>query len=147
MRRSSSQAKYLGTIISISGAFIVTLYKGPPIIIIPSHSDLPNQLLLSPKSNWVFGSLLLASSCLLSALWKIYQTATMKEYPSERTVVFFYCFFGTIQCAIYSLIVEKDPNAWKLKPGLELVAILYSAIFGSIFHNLIHTWGLHKKGV
>ncbi|XP_062152100.1 glyceraldehyde-3-phosphate dehydrogenase, cytosolic-like [Alnus glutinosa] len=48
---SSSQAKLLGTIVSITGASVVTLYKGPPIIITPSSS----QLLLSPQSSWILG--------------------------------------------------------------------------------------------
>ncbi|PIA40431.1 hypothetical protein AQUCO_02500258v1 [Aquilegia coerulea] len=146
MKRSSSQAKSLGTMVSISGAFIVTLYKGPPIIIIPSHSDVPSQLLLSSQSNWIIGGLLLAVTCFLAALWNIVQTAAMKEYPSEIAVVFYSSLIGTIQCAIVSLIAERNPTAWELKPGMELVAIVYSAIFGTVYRSLVHTWTLHRKG-
>ncbi|KAL5720329.1 hypothetical protein ACHQM5_013008 [Ranunculus cassubicifolius] len=146
MRKSSSQAKFMGTIVSLSGAFIVTLYKGPPIVIIPSNSNLHNQLSLTSQSNWVFGGLLLALSGLMSAMWKILQAGIMKAYPAEMTIIFFYCLFGTIQCAIFSFFAEKDSNAWKIKPGLELGAFVYSAIFGSIYHNSVHTWGIHKKG-
>jgi hypothetical protein len=54
------------------------------------------------------------------------KAAILKGYPSEMTIVAFYCFFGTIQCAAFSLIAERDPNAWKLSPDIELVSIVYS---------------------
>ncbi|KAF5203597.1 Wat1-related protein [Thalictrum thalictroides] len=147
LKRSSSQAKALGTIVSISGAFIVTLYKGLPIIIIPSDSDVvPDQLLLSSQSNWIIGGLLLAVTSFLVALWNIVQTAAMKEYPSEIAVVFYSSLIGTIQCAIVALMAERNPTAWELKPGMELAAIVYAAIFGKVYRNLVHTWTLHRKG-
>ncbi|KAF6159881.1 hypothetical protein GIB67_032965 [Kingdonia uniflora] len=143
LRSWSSRAKLLGTIVSISGAFTVTLYKGPPIIIFFST---PLQLSLSPQPNWILGGILLAVTCLLAAIWNVLQAATVKKYPSQMTVVFFYCFFGTIQCALFSLIAERDPSAWRLKPDIELVSIVYSGVFGSVFRTCIHTWGIHKKG-
>jgi len=54
------------------------------------------------------------------------KAAILKGYPSEMTIVSFYSFFGTIQCAMVSLIAERDPNKWKLSPGIELVSIVYS---------------------
>lgn len=55
-----------------------------------------------------------------------FKAAILKGYPSEMTIVSFYCFFGTIQCTVVSLIAERDPNAWKLRPDIELVSIVYS---------------------
>lgn len=70
-RRLSSQAKVLGTIVSITGALVVTLYKGPPIIL-PSA---PDPFLLSPPqhSNWILGGLFLAADSFTSSLWYILQ--------------------------------------------------------------------------
>lgn len=39
------------------------------------------------------------------------------------TIVFFFCLFGTLQCAIFSLIVERNLGAWALHPGIEMIAI------------------------
>jgi hypothetical protein len=36
----------------------------------------------------------------------------------------FYSLAGTIQCAIFSLIVERDLNAWKLRLNMELLLIV-----------------------
>jgi hypothetical protein len=43
------------------------------------------------------------------------------------TIVFFYTLFLTIQCSVLSLIVEwNNPSAWNLKPGIEMLAIVYA---------------------
>ncbi|KAL7256831.1 hypothetical protein ACSBR1_010716 [Camellia fascicularis] len=147
LRKSSSQAKSLGTIVAVSGAFVMTLYKGPPLLMATLPSNLPHRLLLSQEQpNWVLGGLFLGISCLSSSIWNIVQTATIEEYPDEITVVFFYCFFGTIQCTIFSLIAERNPTAWILTPGVEMISIVFSGIFGSFLNNAVHTWVLRVRG-
>lgn len=73
----TTQAKVLGSITSISGAFIVTFYKGPSIFIAhdsPSlHLPYSNGTLTSVDTNWVVGGLLLTVSNILLTIWYIYQ--------------------------------------------------------------------------
>ena len=73
LRRSSSQAKVLGAAVSVTGAVVATLYKGPPIIMISSLPNFPQQLLLSGQSSWFIGGLLIAWVCLSSAASSIFQ--------------------------------------------------------------------------
>ncbi|KAI4328222.1 hypothetical protein L6164_020595 [Bauhinia variegata] len=72
-RLSSSQAKVLGTIISISGAFVITFYKGPSIF--KGHFSLPshNELVFPPHSNWIFGGFFCAIEALLASASYLYQ--------------------------------------------------------------------------
>ncbi|PON75979.1 Plant-drug/metabolite exporter [Trema orientale] len=149
MRSTSSQAKMLGTVVSIGGAFVATLYRGPPIILAPSSNlSLHGQPLLQndTKSNWVVGGLLLTAEYILVPLWYIVQTQIMKEYPNELTVVFFYNLFVSIFAGVAGLILETDSSAWKLRPGIALASVLCSGVFGSFINNTVHTWALHLKG-
>uniref|UniRef100_A0A5B6ZRN0 WAT1-related protein n=1 Tax=Davidia involucrata TaxID=16924 RepID=A0A5B6ZRN0_DAVIN len=165
LKARSSQAKSIGTIISIIGASTVTFYRGPAIFFAPSHSTSLNGLLQSPaifsssshstslngflespQLNWVIGGSFLATSSFLIAVLFIVQTWIMKDYPAEMMVALISCIFGTIQAAIVALIVERDPNAWKLRPDIELLTIAYSAIFVIAFRNIVYSWALHKKG-
>ncbi|XVF16531.1 hypothetical protein REPUB_Repub10bG0039800 [Reevesia pubescens] len=146
LRRSSSQAKASGTVVAVTGAFVVTLYKGPPVLMPPSPSNSPQHLLLSEKSRWIIGSFLIVLVCLSSATWNVVLAATVKEYPDKMTIVFFFTFFITIHSLVFSLILERNPTAWKVKSSVEVAAIVYTAIFGSLFHIAIHTWCLQKKG-
>ncbi|KAK7860622.1 wat1-related protein [Quercus suber] len=144
-RSSNSQVKIIGTIISISGAFIVTLYKGLPLLMTPLHSNSSHKLHVQ-MSNWVIGGLLLAADAMLGSTWLILQAWMLKKYPAELIVVFFYCFFVAIQSAMVSLVVERDLSSWSLQPNMRLIAVLYSAVFGSAFQVGISAWCLHKTG-
>jgi drug/metabolite transporter (DMT)-like permease len=148
LRKSSSQAKTLGAILAITGAFVMTLYKGPIISMITTHHDSLNHLrLVSQQSNWVLGGLLLAITAMFSSLWNVFQTATVKEYPDEMTIVFFFCFFGTIQSAICTLVIERaNLSAWVLHTGVEIIAVVFAAVTGSVFRNGVVTWCFRKKG-
>ena len=77
LRSTVSQAKIIGTIVSISGAFIVTFYKGPPVLKVSSSLKSSLQLPLPQMSNWVLGGLLLTITCLSSATWNIVQVILM----------------------------------------------------------------------
>ncbi|KAK2636410.1 hypothetical protein Ddye_031202 [Dipteronia dyeriana] len=145
LRSASSLAKSLGTIVLITGALIMTYYKGPPLLLTPSSYNPTLQLLLD-KSNWVIGGLFLAIDCIFGSAWLIVQALILKRFPAELSVVFFYTFFVAIQSAILCLVVERNPSAWSLKPNIRLIAVLYSAIFGSAFQVGISTWCLHQTG-
>ncbi|KAM6562152.1 hypothetical protein CsatB_022150 [Cannabis sativa] len=146
-RSSSSQAKCLGTLVSISGAFVVTLYKGPPIIqefsLIP---NLPPQLLSSSQSEWALGGLFLATDCFVSSLWYILQASTQKRYPAVVLAVLYQTSFSALLDALFSLIVVKDTSAWKLKFDMGLVAILYTAIVSTVIRYTLITWCVSKAG-
>ncbi|KAA8548067.1 hypothetical protein F0562_004672 [Nyssa sinensis] len=147
LRSSSSQAKIIGTIVSISGAFVVTLYKGPPIILNPFPSiSLHQQPLLSSVSNWAIGGLFLTIEYILVPMWYIVQAQIMKEYPAELTVVFFYNLCVSILAAIVGLIAEPNPSAWRIRLDTSLVSIICSGIFGSFLNNAVHTWVIRLKG-
>ncbi|KAK6242059.1 EamA domain - like 10 [Theobroma cacao] len=142
---SSSQAKSLGTIVSIAGAFVVTFYKGPSILMSSSRASSSHQFLLQ-QSNWVFGGFLLAADCVFASAWLIVQASVLKKFPAELIVVFYYCFFVTLQSAIVCLVMERDLSSWSFKPDVRLVAVLYSAVFGSAFQLGVSTWCLHRTG-
>ncbi|XP_012092057.1 WAT1-related protein At3g28050 isoform X2 [Jatropha curcas] len=143
-RTSSTLAKSIGTIVSVGGAFILTYYKGPPVLMTPPLNT--SHGLLVQLSNWVIGGLLLAVDCVMTSSWVIIQAFILKKYPAELIVVFFYCFFVTIQSAIVCLIIERDPSAWSLRPNIRLVAVLYSGVFGSAFQVGICSWCLRQTG-
>lgn len=74
LRSSSTRAKVLGTIFSISGAFVVTLYRGPRITLTPTTSSrLARQLPNATPSNWALGGLFLTAEYILVPMWYIIQ--------------------------------------------------------------------------
>ena len=71
IRSSSGRAKMIGTLISVLGAFIVTLYKG--LRILKSTSSLDATQKLTQSQDWVIGGLLLAMTSVFASLFVIAQ--------------------------------------------------------------------------
>lgn len=61
-------------------------------------------------------------------------------------VTFIACVFTTILSAAVGLVAERELDAWILKPDMELIAIVYSAVFSVAIRNFVHTWACGVKG-
>ncbi|KAI3467494.1 hypothetical protein Pfo_024157 [Paulownia fortunei] len=144
-RRSSDLSKSLGTLVSISGASIVTLYKGPAIINKALTLD-STALLSSSQQNWILGGILLAIAAFSTAAWSIVQTSILKIYPAEMIIVAVYCLFVTTQSTLVALIAEKDLSAWKLQAEMGLVAVFYAGIINITFRLYTMSWCLSRTG-
>lgn len=148
-RSSSSPVKILGTVVSIVGALIVILYKGPSIFIFsPPKSSISFGEFLHSTSNskWIIGGFLLGAEYILTPVWYIVQAHILKEYPAEFVVIFFYNLFAAIITGAISSVAEPDRAAWILKPDISLAAIIYSGLIGSCLSNSIHAWVIRRKG-
>ncbi|KAJ0812843.1 putative EamA domain-containing protein [Helianthus annuus] len=138
----SSVAKLLGTMISILGAMVFTLYQGPRMF----HINSPNQLFLSQPSEWIYGSLIILISLIFGCIWVVLQAATTIEYPDQQTIVFFFNLFGTIQCIALSPFVEQNRSAWVLRPETGVTAVVLGAVYTIAVRCSVFTWCLRKKG-
>ncbi|XP_057990187.1 WAT1-related protein At5g40240-like [Hevea brasiliensis] len=130
MRSSSTQAEVIGTIVSITGALVVVLYEGPVILataflkqIIPIQWPLPQG---SAKSDWLIGGLLLATEYVIYSVWYLVQTQIMRICRVELLVTFAYTLCVSIISAPVCFIAEENRDAWRLRPDIALLAIIYS---------------------
>ncbi|WZY76532.1 hypothetical protein YC2023_022916 [Brassica napus] len=153
LRNTSTRAKVMGTVISLSGAFVEELYKGP--FIRPASSPSPNHLLKSIRKllvyynlpdNWFLGCIFLAAAVFFVSLFNVVQTGTVKKYPHVMKVASFYSIVGTVQCLIFSLYMERDLSAWKIEPNFDLFLIIATGIFGSVIRTSVHVKCTQMKG-
>ncbi|KAG5062039.1 hypothetical protein JHK85_003222 [Glycine max] len=148
LKLRSSHAKIIGTVISIAGALIITLYKGMPL----TGSSMRNLVLggseayLSVQLDWIIGGFLLATSSLCLSVLFIVQTWIIKDYPEELVVTTICCSPVVILSTIVALFAEANPRAWILKSNKELIAVFYSAIFVVSMRSVVYTWAMRKKG-
>ncbi|GLT35474.1 hypothetical protein SLA2020_099230 [Shorea laevis] len=119
-RSSSTQAKMIGTIVSISGAFVAVLYKGLTVFSSAPPVLLQWHLGSSSLSNWLIGGLLLVAQYLLFSIWYIVQGFI----SSIIRVVMTWCLHlkGPVYIAIF-------------KPLAIAIAAIMSALFlGEALH-------------
>lgn len=72
-RSLSFLAKTIGTLVSISGAFVVTLYKGPELLTREVSPMLNHNYIGVAQSSWIIGGLFLAADCLFASGYIIVQ--------------------------------------------------------------------------
>lgn len=86
-RSSSTQAKLIGTVVSILGAFIVTLYEGPQIL--KNTSSLNSTQNLAQSEDWILGGLLLAMTSVLASSFIIAQVMITSSLYSKSANKYF----------------------------------------------------------
>ncbi|XVE83918.1 hypothetical protein DITRI_Ditri16bG0126900 [Diplodiscus trichospermus] len=151
LRSSSTQAKIIGTIVSISGALVVVFYKGPKVFSSSTWTSSSSSILLQwlleslPESNWVIGGVLITVACLLYSFWYIIQTQVVEIYPQELTIAFFCTLCATFIALPVSLIAESSLSSWRLTPSIAVVTVIYSGVISALSSS-VHIWGLHMKG-
>ncbi|CAN8269123.1 unnamed protein product [Cochlearia groenlandica] len=145
--RKHGVAKVLGTLVSIGGATVITLYRGFPIF----HKNLnihkeEEEVESNLSQNMTLGWLYLMLHCLSWAGWMVLQAPVLKKYPAKLTLTSFTCFFGLVQFLVIALFVETDLNNWIIVSYEELFTILYAGIIASGLVVYLQTWCIYKGG-
>ncbi|CAN0924054.1 WAT1-related protein At3g28050 [Linum grandiflorum] len=133
----SSQAKLIGTLVSIAGALMITLYKGQPI---------QTMTLELEMTNWVIGGILCAAGSLCLAFGYIVMSWILKDYPEELMALSVSSAMGTTLCGAASLWLVHDPSAWTLRMDIGLLAIASNGVLCIALKGAVHSWALKKKG-
>lgn len=134
LKRIHSQAKIVGTVITLTGATVMTLYKGPIVDILwySHHGATTTHKAAAGASSsgqhMLAGTLMiLACTCSWSGYF-IVQSMTLKEYPAELSLTSLICLAGTVEGGIIAMIMEHDPKAWALGFDSRLLASVYSGV-------------------
>ncbi|RDX92586.1 WAT1-related protein [Mucuna pruriens] len=146
--RRDGLAKVLGTIASVGGATIITLYKGPPLLHLKMDQIDTSEVDQSSTKvqNWTWGCIYLLGHCLSWAGWIVFQVPMVKKYPAKLTLASFTFFFGLIQFLIIAAFVENDLENWKIQSQEELFIILYAGIIATGIVIYLQTWCIQKGG-
>ncbi|XP_066372672.1 auxin-induced protein 5NG4-like [Miscanthus floridulus] len=142
-------AKIAGTVITIAGATIITLYKGMPLT--TTHSEGTHKLkdvivILSPRFTWIAGCLIMFVNCLCLSGWMVLQVPVLKKYPAKLSSFTITMALGFIQLVVVAPFFESNIERWKIHSGGELLTILYAGIVVLGIAWYIMIWCINKGG-
>ncbi|XP_017699638.2 WAT1-related protein At3g18200 [Phoenix dactylifera] len=146
IKRRYGLAKVVGTVVSVGGATIITLYKGPPLLHHPAHIKLGAISSVDPILNWTLGCIYILGNCIAWSGWMVLQVPVLKKYPARLSLTTFTCFFGLIQFMIVAAFTENDIERWKVHSGEELFTILYAGLVASGAAFSLQTWCIDTGG-
>ncbi|XP_043699754.1 WAT1-related protein At2g37460-like [Telopea speciosissima] len=132
IRRPRSIAKVVGTIVTVGGAMLMTLIKGPSIDLAWTKGRTGSQLDRTEASDHqqpLKGALMITAGCVCWAGFVILQAITLQTYPAELSLTVWICLMGMIEGTLVTLAIEHGNTAiWSLHWDMTLVAVLYSGI-------------------
>lgn len=147
LSRRHGLAKVVGTVVSIGGATVITLYKGLPLF----HHNLHMKSLVSlasssPILNWTLGCVFILGHCLSWSGWMVLQVPVLKRYPARLSVLSLTCIFGLLQFLVIAAFTEEDLSRWKVRSGGELFTILYAGLVASGVAFALQIWCIDRGG-
>ncbi|KAG8374943.1 hypothetical protein BUALT_Bualt10G0048100 [Buddleja alternifolia] len=130
-KRIPSHAKIWGTVVTVGGAMIMTLIKGP-VLGLPWTHESHSTNSSSSANDPVKGALMVGAGCLGYSLFYILQANTLKSYPAGLSLTTLICTFGSLQGTVLTFMVERDNTAiWALGWNAKLLAYVYGGIVSS----------------
>ncbi|XP_010552375.1 PREDICTED: WAT1-related protein At3g30340 [Tarenaya hassleriana] len=147
IKNNAGRAKVIGSMVCISGALLLTFYKGTQLT---ENLQTQNAIASTASPNavhkWTLGSIMLIVAIALWSSWFIVQAKISQKFPSQYTSTTILSFFGAIQSALLSLISERSLKMWILKERFQILALLYSGITGSGLCYVAMSWCLRQRG-
>ncbi|KAI4314618.1 hypothetical protein L6164_027506 [Bauhinia variegata] len=153
---SEGHTKVGGTVICVSGAIFMVLYRGPALIGY-SEMDLVVQNEISARgqpepAGWLVGGfmdlgfnhfhlgvLCLIGNCMCMAAFLVIQAPVLKKYPSNLSVTAYSYFFGAAFMVLTALIMSDDSIDWSLTQS-EIFAVVYAGTIASAVNYGLLTW-------
>ncbi|KAH8507156.1 hypothetical protein Peur_049187 [Populus x canadensis] len=151
IKKTSGQAKLLGTIACVGGAMLLSFYHGHMINIGESsihwnYADSTGNSSTDKKSNLVLGSLFIIASAVSWAIWFTVQAKVSLKFPAPYTCTLLMCFMGSIECGVIGIGANHKVSEWSLRSPGRLIAALYAGIVCSALAFSLTSWSIQRKG-
>ncbi|XP_072996706.1 WAT1-related protein At5g07050-like [Typha latifolia] len=144
------QAKVAGTVVTVAGAMLMTLYKGPIVKMIWTKNTHGSEVHAvaqeSMGKDWFLGSLFVIIATLAWASLFILQAVTLKQYPAHFSLTTLVCFVGTLQAIVVTFIMEHKLSIWTIGFDMNLLAAAYAGIVTSSLAYYVQGLVMEKRG-
>ncbi|CBI29186.3 unnamed protein product, partial [Vitis vinifera] len=130
--RTEGQVKVGGTLVCVSGAILMVLFRGPVLI---GYSDFMEYGL----GQWHLGVLCLIGNCLCMAAYLAIQAPLLKKYPASLSVTAYSYFFGALFMVVTAFVMTNESTDWSLTKS-ELFAVCYAGVVASAINYGLLTW-------
>ncbi|KAL1556837.1 WAT1-related protein-like protein [Salvia divinorum] len=131
LRKLHSQAKIVGTIVTLGGAMIMTIVKGS-VIELPWTKPNSNSKSIAHPHQSIRGAIMIGAGCICWSLFYILQAITLKSYPAALSLTGLICTLGALQGTVLTLVVERgNAQIWSIGWDTSLLASIYAGLICS----------------
>ncbi|KAI3995857.1 hypothetical protein MKX01_020392 [Papaver californicum] len=157
--KTKGQLKVGGTLVCVSGAVLMVLFKGPAIfgnsVSELFHNVATNEITAGAQQEPVglfisglldigltkfhIGMFCLIGNCFCMAAYLSLQAPLLLKYPASLSVTAYSYFFGAMLMVIAGISATNGNTVWSLTQ-YELIAVLYAGIVASAVNYGATTW-------
>ncbi|XP_054800252.1 WAT1-related protein At1g68170-like isoform X2 [Prosopis cineraria] len=153
-KAAAGKAKIIGTVAGISGAMLLTFYKGPRIptpslhfsLLHPNNSHVASSHSSSGGGNTLLGALCALGNVLSFASWLIIQSKMSERYPCPYTSTTLMSLSASVFSSAFALCTERDWTLWKLGWNIRLLTVAYAGLVASGVNVVMIAWCVRKGG-
>ncbi|KAG4109724.1 hypothetical protein ERO13_D13G003900v2 [Gossypium hirsutum] len=153
VKKVRCQAKILGTMVTVAGAMLMTLYKGPIVDLFWSKKYIHTNQSYSPHTtettdkDWFKGSILLLIATFAWASLFVLQAKALKTYKDHQlSLTSLVCFVGTLQAIAVTFVMEHKASVWQIGWDMNLLAAAYAGIVTSSISYYVQGLVIKKRG-
>ncbi|CAD6272152.1 unnamed protein product [Miscanthus lutarioriparius] len=150
LKKARCVAKVVGTLVTVAGAMLMTLYKGRVVEMIwTKHMHLHGPhaaAAAAADKDWFTGSIFLIIATLAWASLFILQAATLKRYDAPLSLTTLICFVGTLQAIVVTFVMERQTSVWRIGFDMNLLAAAYAGIVTSSIAYYVQGLVIQSRG-
>ncbi|WVZ99046.1 hypothetical protein U9M48_044401 [Paspalum notatum var. saurae] len=158
MKKLRCQAKVAGTVVTVAGAMLMTLYKGPLMQLAWTRhasgavhgggAEAPAAAAAADIGGreWFLGSVFVIIATLAWASLFVLQTHTIKQYSAQLSLTTLVCFIGTLQAIVVTFVMERRTSVWTIGFDMNLLAAAYAGIVTSSIAYYVQGLVIQKTG-
>ncbi|KAJ1382241.1 EamA domain [Sesbania bispinosa] len=150
IKKMRCQAKILGTLVTVVGAMLMTLYKGPIVELVWAKHTHPHNKSTTGSSvdkDWLVGSIFLIIATFAWSCLFILQAKALETYKNHQlSLTSLVCFIGTLQAVCVAFAVEHNFSVWRIGWDMNLLAAAYAGIVTSSISYYVQGLVIKEKG-
>jgi len=122
-------AKLLGTLVSLGGAMVLTLYKGVALTHAaasqqqPLHSQRPPP---GSRGKWTLGTVAILGNCVCLSCWFLLHGRLSRKYPHVYSCNALMSMLSFLQVAAVGLCTQRSISPWLISSKFQILTVLYS---------------------
>ncbi|TVU12977.1 hypothetical protein EJB05_46644 [Eragrostis curvula] len=146
LKSKTGMAKLVGTLISLGGAMVLTLYKGVALTHAAPQLHSRHQQDAVSHAKWTLGTLAILGNCVCLSCWFLIHSRLAKKYPHVYSCNSLMSGLSFLQVAVVGLCTQRSISPWIIKSKFQILTVLYAGIVGCGVSFVLLTWCIEKRG-
>lgn len=150
VRSKAGLAKITGTLASVGGAVLLSLYKGAALThtasLAQEHDGNATTGTSGSKGRWLLGSALLLLNCITFSFWMLLQGKLTKKYPAVISSTAFMALFSSLQAGALAVATQRRLSVWLLRGSIQIATVLFAGVGVSGIGYVLMTWCIEQRG-